>query len=713
MTNGKFEPKQFGRYVLLDRLAMGGMAEIYKAKTYGAEGFEKLLAIKRILPHAAADKEFIHMLIDEAKLSVVLSHANIVQVYDLGKVGEDYFISMEYINGINLRDLIYRLREHGKRILPELSVFMISEVCKGLDYAHRKTDANGHPLGIVHRDISPQNILISFEGEVKIVDFGIAKAAMNISHTMAGILKGKIAYMSPEQALGKTVDYRTDIFSAGIMLYEALTGQKLFNGESQFEVLKKIRTTKVDLKKLPESIPIALREILAKALAYNPADRYQSAGDMQLDLTKYLYSTYIEFSPQKLAAFLRESFSDEIKQLERKRKTDAQTTSVKLDEKLAQQDIVHRDNTATDLDEDVEPEEEVGEETKATPISKSRRMLREAAPKKRSSLPIIILSVLLLSAGIGFALYRFFPKGKAPVAPQEPVIAKPVLPPPPPPTPVEVPVPTGIINIISDPSGAAVLLNNKTTGLITPATLEKLPLQKELKITLSKPEYNDYEQDLTLLSESPQKISALLRPVAKPKVEEPTPPPKPEPKPVAKKEPVKTPPKEKQKPSPPPVKKESPREEETATVETTGAPATLKVASNPGGAEIFVNAEYKGTTPATLEIPPGRVNLLVNKEGKIRYSKVLTVRPGEKIDLTNIRLGDLYGQISINSTPPRAEVILDGQRLGAKTPVTIRNVRRDKNHTLRLEMGGHKPWERDFSMEDTEDKKFNILFEKD
>src|SRR3989338_2612842 len=184
-----FEPKQFGKYVLIEKLAVGGMAEIYKAKTYGAEGFEKLLAIKRILPHAAADKEFIHMLIDEAKLSVVLSHANIVQVYDLGKVGEDYFISMEYINGINLRDLIYRLREHGKRILPELSVFMISEVCKGLDYAHRKTDANGHPLGIVHRDISPQNILISFEGEVKIVDFGIAKAAMNISHTMEGIFK--------------------------------------------------------------------------------------------------------------------------------------------------------------------------------------------------------------------------------------------------------------------------------------------------------------------------------------------------------------------------------------------------------------------------------------------------------------------------------------------------------------------------------------------
>jgi len=248
-----FEPKQFGKYYLLEKLAVGGMAEIYKAKTYGAEGFEKLLAIKRILPHAAADKEFINMLIDEAKLSVLLSHANIVQVYDLGKVGEDYFISMEFIHGINLRDVLYRLREKNKRLPIDLSVYAASEICKGLDYAHRKTDSNNQPLGIVHRDISPQNILISYEGEVKIVDFGIAKAAMNISHTMAGILKGKIAYMSPEQAMGKAIDFRTDIFSLGILLYEALTGKKLYTGESQFEVLKKIRTAR-DMQRRPRPL---------------------------------------------------------------------------------------------------------------------------------------------------------------------------------------------------------------------------------------------------------------------------------------------------------------------------------------------------------------------------------------------------------------------------------------------------------------------------
>src|SRR3989338_8273042 len=148
-----FEPKQFGKYFLIEKLAVGGMAEIYKAKTFGAEGFEKLLVIKRILPHAAEDKEFITMLIDEAKLSVLLSHANIVQVYDLGKVDNDYFISMEFIHGVNLRDVLYHLREQSKRLPAELAVYVASEICKGLDYAHRKTDANNQPLGIVHRDV--------------------------------------------------------------------------------------------------------------------------------------------------------------------------------------------------------------------------------------------------------------------------------------------------------------------------------------------------------------------------------------------------------------------------------------------------------------------------------------------------------------------------------------------------------------------------------
>src|SRR3990167_8278271 len=227
-----FAPKQFGRYFLLDKLAVGGMAEIYKAKTFGVDGFEKLLVIKRILPHCAADSEFITMLIDEAKLSVLLSHTNIVQVYDLGKVGDDYFISMEFIDGSNLRQLLQRAAESETKLPVEICVYIMSEICKGLDYAHRKKDHHNQPLHIVHRDISPQNILISYDGEVKIVDFGIAKAAMNMSQTTTGILKGKVSYMSPEQALGKPLYNRTDIFSSALVFYEMLVGKKLFSGET-------------------------------------------------------------------------------------------------------------------------------------------------------------------------------------------------------------------------------------------------------------------------------------------------------------------------------------------------------------------------------------------------------------------------------------------------------------------------------------------------
>src|SRR4029450_2271011 len=217
-----FQPKPFGKYFLIEKLATGGMAEIYKAKNFGVDGFEKLLAIKRILPHCSSDKEFITMLIDEAKLSVALSHTNIAQVFDLGKVGTDYFISMEFVDGINLRELMNRAKETGAQLPEDISVYIVSEICKGLDYAHAKKDTDGNPLNIVHRDISPQNILISYEGEVKIVDFGIAKAATKAHVTQHGALKGKLLYMSPEQAWGKALDKRTDNFSLGVVLYEML-----------------------------------------------------------------------------------------------------------------------------------------------------------------------------------------------------------------------------------------------------------------------------------------------------------------------------------------------------------------------------------------------------------------------------------------------------------------------------------------------------------
>jgi len=304
----KFEPKPFGKYFLTEKLAVGGMAEIYKAKTFGVDGFEKQLAIKKILPHYSADKEFISMLTDEAKLVVCLSHTNIVQIYDLGKVGDDYYISMEFIAGVNLREVINRGKELKESIPLPICLFIISEVCKGLDYAHSKRDDHGQPLNIVHRDISPQNILISYEGESKIVDFGIAKAAQNVSHTTAGILKGKVTYMSSEQALGKPIDNRTDTFSTGLLLYELITGERFFTGETQLEVLKNIRTAHITEETLKDKIPLIVRPALAKALTHSPKERYETAGDFQIALTKLLYSQYSDFSPKQLASLIQKWF---------------------------------------------------------------------------------------------------------------------------------------------------------------------------------------------------------------------------------------------------------------------------------------------------------------------------------------------------------------------------------------------------------------------
>ncbi|HEX6835558.1 MAG TPA: serine/threonine-protein kinase, partial [Polyangia bacterium] len=237
--------RTLGSYQLLSQLAVGGMAEIYIARTHGVGGFEKLVALKVIHPNFSADPDFVQMLVDEAKLSVQLTHANIVQTFDLGRVDEQYYIAMELIDGIDLYKLLRRASEHEIDFPFEVAAFIAAEVAQGLDYAHRKRDARGRPLKIVHRDVSPQNVLVSFDGEVKIVDFGIAKAALRGQQTAAGVIKGKYYYMSPEQAWGDPIDARTDIFSAGILLYEMIVGQMLYMEEDLEKLLDVVRKAQI------------------------------------------------------------------------------------------------------------------------------------------------------------------------------------------------------------------------------------------------------------------------------------------------------------------------------------------------------------------------------------------------------------------------------------------------------------------------------------
>jgi serine/threonine-protein kinase len=309
------DPTKFGKYTLIDRIAVGGMAEIFLARQAGLEGFEKTIVIKRIRPHLSKQTSFVKMFLNEAKLAAQLNHPNIVQIYDLGKISESYFIAMEYIFGRDMRRIIPKADTMGIPFPMVYALKIASSVCEGLYYAHQKVDLYGNPLNIVHRDVTPENIFVSFDGTVKVLDFGIAKAANQIEQTRAGEIKGKLSYMSPEQCMGKQLDCRSDIFSLGVVLYEWLTGFKLFTGESEVAILKSITEGKIYAPSYFKSdIPEAVEAILMRALEKDRDRRYQTAWDMQYDLDQFL-SQY-EFTPSNihLSNFLKQLFFDELEE---------------------------------------------------------------------------------------------------------------------------------------------------------------------------------------------------------------------------------------------------------------------------------------------------------------------------------------------------------------------------------------------------------------
>jgi serine/threonine protein kinase len=288
------EADEVGGYDILGLIARGGMAEIYKAKKKGVKGFEKLIALKKILGGYGGDDKYIEMFVDEAKIAAQLSHPNIVQIYDLGKKDDYYFIAMEYVNGKDLRDILHRLSEANTLMPEELAIFLINKILNALNYAHSARDSNGVPLDIVHRDVSPPNILVSYDGNIKLTDFGVSKASIKLHHTVAGALKGKLLYMSPEQARGDvSIDYRSDLYSVAIILFELLTGQKLFLGTSEIGTLKKVQDGRIlkpsDIKK---EINSQLEGILLKSLSKNPDDRYQKASEMIKALDAYMLSNF-------------------------------------------------------------------------------------------------------------------------------------------------------------------------------------------------------------------------------------------------------------------------------------------------------------------------------------------------------------------------------------------------------------------------------------
>ncbi len=281
--------EEYGNYILLEKIAVGGMAELFKAQQRGVQGFQKIVAIKRILPHLSDNEEFVTMFIDEAKLAAQLTHPNIVQIFDLGKSGRSYYIAMEYVNGRDLRTLLKKVREYGTPFPEQVAAFVVMKVAAALDYAHRKRGFDDRELKLVHRDVSPQNVILSTEGAVKLVDFGIAKAASKASTTMAGALKGKLLYMSPEQATGQPLDNRSDLYSLGLVLFELLTGVRCFLSDSEVGVLEKVRHGRIsDLTTLNPNVSREMVAIVNRALQKSVDHRYPSARFMERDLREYL-----------------------------------------------------------------------------------------------------------------------------------------------------------------------------------------------------------------------------------------------------------------------------------------------------------------------------------------------------------------------------------------------------------------------------------------
>jgi serine/threonine-protein kinase len=300
------------RYRITERVAAGGMAEVFRGVAESMQGFRKNIAIKRILPNLTKNKKFVAMFLDEARLSLSLQHANIVQVFDIGHTEDTYFIVMEYVDGVDLKALTEWRRRIGRRIPVAHTLYLVMEICKGLSYAHEMLNPEtGKPLGIVHRDISPPNVLISKQGEVKVVDFGLAKATSQIETTDPGVVKGKMSYLSPEAARGEEVDNRADIFAVGILLYEMLTGKRLFYGETDYQTVELVRNAKIPpLKAQNPQVEPELEDIVRKALARRADDRYRSATDLQDALAHYSYSRGLKVISRDIADLVRQCLDD-------------------------------------------------------------------------------------------------------------------------------------------------------------------------------------------------------------------------------------------------------------------------------------------------------------------------------------------------------------------------------------------------------------------
>ncbi len=473
-----FKPHLFGKFFLLQRLAVGGMAEIYRAKVIGANGFEKELALKRILPARSQDQSFIKMLVNEAKLTAQLTHSNIAQIYECGAVAGTYFIAMELVYGVSMKEMMAAFARSGSTLTPEGAIFIVLQLLHGLDYAHRKTDAEGNPLRIVHCDVSPDNALVSWEGEVKLLDFGIARAAAGLSNYQEGMLMGKLGYVAPEQAsLEKSWDHRVDVFAAGIILYELLTKQKPFPKATDVESLIESRKAKVvPPTAIDPRLPKDVDAIIAKALAYDPEKRYADARSFADALVDVLFPTPHSSIQDHLAKQMQQVFAEKIQRARQARAHDPLIMKVLYNAALqGQSELVPVGTpvpgTFSTVDNRVTPQ--------MTPAPRTRRASR---PRTVVTEGVSLWKAALfgvLVAGIAAAGFHY---GMPWIRP-------------------------GAVIVTSDPPGLSIAVDGAKTSLTTPAVVDNVLLSRPHQVTLSGPGVKAATVDVPM---SPGKLVARV-----------------------------------------------------------------------------------------------------------------------------------------------------------------------------------------------------------
>lgn len=444
------EGEDFGKYMLVGELATGGMAELFLAVHKGPEGFLKVVVVKRVLPHLAASPEFVHMFADEARIAARLEHPNIVRTYEFGASEGNYFTVMEYLAGEDLSSILRRVEVTNTPIPVGAAALIMRDVCKGLHFAHELTDTAGRPLGLVHRDVNPTNIVVTYSGETKVIDFGVAKATTNMSKTVVGTVKGKTPYMAPEQILGRDVDRRADVFSTGIVLWELLTSRSLFTRDNEAATMYAIMNDPIPPpSRYRSDVLPALDEIVARALSRTPADRFETMEDLQGALEDFVATTLPAWDARRLATMLEQQFG------------------------RARADAKHAIARTQNLGRNISLVMKLRTDVQAELAQKLRSALAEAAKSGEVPLPPVELApqlpppsrtwvvalgaaaLLAIGGVLVFIATRDSQRESAAVpAPQRN---------------------TATVKLESKPAGAVVFINGEPTGFVTPATLSDVP----------------------------------------------------------------------------------------------------------------------------------------------------------------------------------------------------------------------------------------------